>query len=100
MQKEQIDTDVAQNGEKEIEEAKDMMESDTEEALLEPRFKYSRILNNVPEILRKDMATCMAIHDKFAAVGSRSGTVYIFDHFGSLHPENVRFDSFLPYLMR
>ncbi|VDK80649.1 unnamed protein product [Onchocerca ochengi] len=89
MQKEQIDTDVAQNGKEEMEEAQEMMESDTEEALLEPRFKYSRILNNVPEILRKDMATCMAIHDKFVAVGSRSGSVYIIDHLGSLHPENV-----------
>uniref|UniRef100_A0A0R3RXB1 RING-type domain-containing protein n=1 Tax=Elaeophora elaphi TaxID=1147741 RepID=A0A0R3RXB1_9BILA len=86
MQKGQVNTDVAQFG---GEEGKDRMESDTEEALLEPRFKYSRILNNVPGILRKDMATCMAIHDKFAAVGSRSGSVYIIDHFGSLHPENT-----------
>lgn len=42
------------------------------------------------------MATCMAIHDKFAAVGGRSGSVYIIDHFGSLHPENVRFNSCVP----
>ncbi|KAM3727480.1 Vacuolar protein sorting-associated protein [Dirofilaria immitis] len=90
MQKVQIDTDVAQTDEKkEIEEGRDIADSDAEEALLEPRFKYSRILNNVPEILRKDMATCMAIHDKFAAVGSRSGNVYIIDHFGSLHPEST-----------
>ncbi|VIO99680.1 Vacuolar assembly protein VPS41 homolog, putative [Brugia malayi] len=70
-------------------EKSDRMESDIEEMLLEPRFKYSRILNNVPGILRKDMATCMAIHDKFAALGSRSGNVYIIDHFGSLHPEST-----------
>ncbi|VDN43380.1 unnamed protein product [Gongylonema pulchrum] len=65
-------------------------DSDVEEVLLEPRFKYSRILNSVPAILRQDAATCMAIHDKFAALGSRSGYVYIVDHFGNLHPENVR----------
>ncbi|KAK6113842.1 WD domain G-beta repeat family protein [Brugia pahangi] len=79
MQEEQIDED----------EKSDRMESDIEEMLLEPRFKYSRILNNVPGILRKDMATCMAIHDKFAALGSHSGNVYIIDHFGSLHPEST-----------
>uniref|UniRef100_A0A1I8EKL1 Vps39_2 domain-containing protein n=1 Tax=Wuchereria bancrofti TaxID=6293 RepID=A0A1I8EKL1_WUCBA len=86
MQEEQIDTDVVQIDE---EEKSDRMESDIEETLLEPRFKYSRILNNVPGILRKDMATCMAVHDKFVAVGSRSGNVYIIDHFGSLHPEST-----------
>lgn len=47
MQKEQADRNVAQIGE---EEEKDKMESDTEETLLEPRFKYSRILNNVPGV--------------------------------------------------
>ncbi|VDK80996.1 unnamed protein product [Litomosoides sigmodontis] len=87
MQKKKVDIDVAQTGQDDIEGEE--IESDSEETLLEPRFKYSRILNNVPGILRKDMATCMAIHDKFAAVGSRSGSVYIIDHFGSLHPENT-----------
>lgn len=42
------------------------------------------------------MATCMAVHDKFAAVGSRSGSVYIIDHFGSLHPENVSSECSVP----
>uniref|UniRef100_A0A915PHX3 Vacuolar import/degradation Vid27 C-terminal domain-containing protein n=1 Tax=Setaria digitata TaxID=48799 RepID=A0A915PHX3_9BILA len=89
MQKE-IDTDEVPTAvEKNMEREASTVESDTEETLLEPRFKYSRILNNVPAILRKDMATCMAIHDKFAALGSRSGNIYIIDHFGSLHPENT-----------
>ncbi|VDM99397.1 unnamed protein product [Thelazia callipaeda] len=65
------------------------VESEAGEVLLEPRFKYSRILNNVPVILRKDMATCLAIHDKFVALGSRSGNIYVFDHFGNLHPEST-----------
>lgn len=46
MQKEQVDVHVTQTEK----EKKDNMESDTEETLLEPRFKYSRILNNVPGV--------------------------------------------------
>ncbi|EFO27177.1 hypothetical protein LOAG_01302 [Loa loa] len=48
MQKEQVNTDVAQIDE----EKNNKVESDIEEVLLEPRFKYSRILNNIPGTAR------------------------------------------------
>uniref|UniRef100_A0A0N5AMX6 RING-type domain-containing protein n=1 Tax=Syphacia muris TaxID=451379 RepID=A0A0N5AMX6_9BILA len=60
-----------------------------EEVLLEPRFRYSRILNSIPSILAKDSASCMTIHDKFIAIGSHAGYIYIFDHLGNLHSENT-----------
>ncbi|VDD86824.1 unnamed protein product [Enterobius vermicularis] len=62
---------------------------DDEEMLLEPRFKYTRILNNMPSILAKDSASSIAVHDKFIAIGSQNGYVYIIDHLGNLHPENT-----------
>lgn len=50
MQKKKVDIDVAQTGKEEEEEEEEKTESDSEETLLEPRFKYSRVLNNVPGV--------------------------------------------------
>lgn len=36
-------------------------EEDTEE---EPKLKYERLTNGVTEILQKDAASCMTVHDK------------------------------------
>lgn len=38
-----------------------VQEEDTEE---EPKLKYERLTNGVTEILQKDAASCMTVHDK------------------------------------
>ncbi|KAI1704545.1 hypothetical protein DdX_14179 [Ditylenchus destructor] len=60
---------------------------DEEEVLIEPRFKYSRTLNDVSKVLENDSPSCIAIHDKFIAMGCQSGRIYLFDHLGNGHME-------------
>uniref|UniRef100_A0A915D1U2 Vacuolar protein sorting-associated protein 41 homolog n=1 Tax=Ditylenchus dipsaci TaxID=166011 RepID=A0A915D1U2_9BILA len=62
-------------------------DDEEEEVLIEPRFKYSRILNDVSRILEGDPASCIAVHDKFIAIGGLSGRIYLFDHMGNTHME-------------
>ncbi|VDK49048.1 unnamed protein product [Anisakis simplex] len=64
-------------------------DEDEEEVLLEPRFTYSRILNNIPSVFLKDSATCIAVHDKFIAIGTQTGHIHIFDHLGNIHSEST-----------
>eukprot|EP01052_Picozoa_sp_SAG31_P063709 SAG31_NODE_22625_length_521_cov_1.362559_1_plen_76_part_10 len=53
-------------------------ESDSEEAE-EPLLKYQRIGASVAEILQRDRASCLRTHEKFLAVGTQNGFVYILD---------------------
>jgi hypothetical protein len=63
-------------------------DEDEEGEVIEPRFKYQRVLGNVAKTLERDSATCMAVHDKFLAIGFSSGMIGFFDHFGNAHFEN------------
>uniref|UniRef100_A0A4W3IZ86 Vacuolar protein sorting-associated protein 41 homolog n=1 Tax=Callorhinchus milii TaxID=7868 RepID=A0A4W3IZ86_CALMI len=45
----------------------------------EPKLKYERLANGVTEILKKDAASCMTVHDKFLALGTHQGKVYLLD---------------------
>lgn len=58
-----------------------------EEEIVEPRFKYERLLGDVSRTLEKDSASCIAVHEKFLAIGFSSGRVGFFDHFGNGHFE-------------
>nr|CAB3267642.1 Vacuolar protein sorting-associated protein 41 [Phallusia mammillata] len=49
----------------------------------EPQLKYDRMGNDLLEILRKDAASCIALHEKFVALGTHWGTVHILDHQGN-----------------
>jgi hypothetical protein len=60
---------------------------DDDELLVEPRFKYERILDDVAKTLDRDSASCIAVHDKFLAIGFSSGRVCFFDHLGHGHFE-------------
>ncbi|XP_075683045.1 vacuolar protein sorting-associated protein 41 homolog isoform X2 [Rhinoderma darwinii] len=51
-------------------------EDDTEE---EPKLKYERLSNGVTEILQEDAASCMTVHEKFLAMGTHNGKVYLLD---------------------
>lgn len=50
-----------------------------EEADEEPKLKYVRLGASVFDILQKDSATCMAVHEKFLALGTNWGVIYIID---------------------
>ncbi|XP_032875860.1 vacuolar protein sorting-associated protein 41 homolog isoform X1 [Amblyraja radiata] len=54
-------------------------ESEEEESEEEPKLKYERLGNGVTEILQKDAASCMIVHDKFLALGTHHGKVYLLD---------------------
>lgn len=63
-------------------ESSDQELSDEEEEM-EPKLRYERILNDMPEILRHGAASCIAVHPKFIALGMHGGMVYILDHQGN-----------------
>uniref|UniRef100_A0A803SMK4 Vacuolar protein sorting-associated protein 41 homolog n=1 Tax=Anolis carolinensis TaxID=28377 RepID=A0A803SMK4_ANOCA len=56
-------------------------EDDSEE---EPKLKYERLSNGVTEILQKDVASCMTVHEKFLALGTHYGKVYLLDVQGNI----------------
>lgn len=62
--------------------------SSDEEEVIEPRFKYERILGDVVKKLERDSATCIVVHDKFLAIGFSSGRIGFFDHLGNAHFES------------
>ncbi|XP_025785570.1 vacuolar protein sorting-associated protein 41 homolog [Puma concolor] len=65
-----------------LEESTD--ESEEEESEEEPKLKYERLSNGVTEILQKDAAGCMTVHDKFLALGTHYGKVYLLDVQGNI----------------
>ncbi|XP_051024063.1 vacuolar protein sorting-associated protein 41 homolog isoform X2 [Acomys russatus] len=64
-----------------LEESTDESEEESEE---EPKLKYERLSNGVTEILQKDAASCMTVHDKFLALGTHYGKVYLLDVQGNI----------------
>ncbi|XP_035173483.1 vacuolar protein sorting-associated protein 41 homolog isoform X3 [Oxyura jamaicensis] len=58
-----------------------MLEDESEE---EPKLKYERLSNGVTEILQKDAASCMTVHEKFLALGTHYGKVYLLDVQGNI----------------
>ncbi|XP_060051821.1 vacuolar protein sorting-associated protein 41 homolog isoform X2 [Erinaceus europaeus] len=65
-----------------LEESTD--ESEEGESEEEPRLKYERLSNGVTEILQKDAASCMTVQDKFLALGTHYGKVYLLDVQGNI----------------
>lgn len=59
------------------------LSDEEEEEEMEPKLRYERILNDMPEILRHGAASCIAVHPKFIALGMHGGMVYILDHQGN-----------------
>nr|XP_009677728.1 PREDICTED: vacuolar protein sorting-associated protein 41 homolog isoform X3 [Struthio camelus australis] len=59
----------------------DNKEDESEE---EPKLKYERLSNGVTEILQKDAASCMTVHEKFLALGTHYGKVYLLDVQGNI----------------
>ncbi|XP_041103206.1 vacuolar protein sorting-associated protein 41 homolog isoform X1 [Polyodon spathula] len=74
--------EVEEQGQKSSEESSD--ESEEEENEEEPKLKYERLTNGVTEILQKDAASCMTVHDKFLALGTHFGKVFLLDIQGNV----------------
>ncbi|CAG2113369.1 unnamed protein product [Medioppia subpectinata] len=55
-------------------------ESDEE---VEPKLTYERITNDVSAILKKESATCLAVHSRFIALGTHLGKINIIDVLGN-----------------
>ncbi|KAJ7322684.1 hypothetical protein JRQ81_018971, partial [Phrynocephalus forsythii] len=64
------------------EESTDESEEDDSEE--EPKLKYERLSNGVTEVLQKDVASCMTVHEKFLALGTHYGKVYLLDVQGNI----------------
>ncbi|KAI6191703.1 RING-type domain-containing protein [Aphelenchoides bicaudatus] len=58
-----------------------------DDEVVEPRFKYERIIGDAAKTLDKDAASCVAVHDKFLVIGFSTGRVGFFDHLGNGHFE-------------
>uniref|UniRef100_A0A673ZU31 Vacuolar protein sorting-associated protein 41 homolog n=1 Tax=Salmo trutta TaxID=8032 RepID=A0A673ZU31_SALTR len=71
-----------EKGRKPSEESTD--DSEEEDSEEEPKLKYERLANGVTEILQKDAASCMTVHDKFLALGTHFGKVFLLDIQGNL----------------
>uniref|UniRef100_A0A4W6CPV5 VPS41 subunit of HOPS complex n=1 Tax=Lates calcarifer TaxID=8187 RepID=A0A4W6CPV5_LATCA len=71
-----------EEGRKPSEESTD--ESEEEDSEEEPKLKYERLFNGVTEILQKDAASCMTVHDKFLALGTHFGKVFLLDIQGNV----------------
>ncbi|CAO1634395.1 unnamed protein product [Parajaminaea phylloscopi] len=50
----------------------------------EPSLKYQRLKGSIPDILKKDSASAFAVSDKFLALGTHAGMVFIIDFSGNL----------------
>eukprot|EP00124_Ichthyophonus_hoferi_P001738 Ihof_evm10s99 gene=Ihof_evmTU10s99 len=60
------------------------IEDENEDEVFEPRLKYQRLLGDIPDILNKDYASCMATCDRFLALGTHWGLVIILDFTGNV----------------
>ncbi|XP_013908592.1 PREDICTED: vacuolar protein sorting-associated protein 41 homolog [Thamnophis sirtalis] len=90
---------MAETAEKEPmsdEETTDESEEDISEE--EPKLKYERLSNGVGEIIQKDVASCMTIHEKFLALGTHYGKVYLLDVQGNITQKfDIVSTNYLPY---
>ncbi|XP_077125384.1 vacuolar protein sorting-associated protein 41 homolog isoform X2 [Ranitomeya variabilis] len=77
---------TAQDAMSHEESTEESEEDDSEE---EPKLKYERLSNGVTDILQDDAASCMTVHEKFLALGTHSGKVYLLDIQGNM---TQRFD--------
>ncbi|XP_072009383.1 vacuolar protein sorting-associated protein 41 homolog isoform X1 [Engystomops pustulosus] len=64
-------------------------ESEEDDSEEEPKLKYERLSNGVSDILQEDAASCMTVHEKFLALGTHNGKVYLLDIQGNM---TQRFD--------
>ncbi|KAJ7583660.1 vacuolar assembling protein VPS41 [Mycena floridula] len=64
--------DESESSHEELEESDDELDE-------EPALKYERILGNIPELLKKDSASALAISNNIVALGTHAGFLHILD---------------------
>ena len=60
--------------------------SDSDEEETEPKLKYERLSADLKAILKKDVASCLAVHNKFLILGSHWGVTHLLDAMGNSLP--------------
>eukprot|EP01135_Chromosphaera_perkinsii_P002515 Nk52_evm31s224 gene=Nk52_evmTU31s224 len=70
-------------GEVESEDSSGSSSEEEEEEDDEPKLKYQRLGGILTEVLQKNAATCLAVDDKFLALGTQWGSIYILDFDGN-----------------
>ena len=60
--------------------------SDSDEEEIEPKLKYERLSSDLKAILKKDVASCLAVHSKFLILGSHWGVIHLLDAMGNCLP--------------
>lgn len=58
-------------------------ETDDDERDEEPKLKYERLGNSMLDILKTDFASCMCVFERFLALGTRSGKIFVLDFNGN-----------------
>ncbi|XP_030377032.1 vacuolar protein sorting-associated protein 41 homolog [Scaptodrosophila lebanonensis] len=66
--------------------------STEEEEDVEPKFKYTRMGNDLKKILNTDLITCSSVHPKFLIFGTKRGRVHLLDHQGNCVETNLSND--------
>eukprot|EP00960_Hanusia_phi_P075784 768466-Hanusia_phi.AAC.5 len=61
----------------------DSLEEEEEEEEEEPRLKYQRLGNSASDILKRESASAVRLHEKFLALGTVEGWIYILDFDGN-----------------
>ena len=67
-------------------ESESETDSDDEEEEAEPKLKYERLSSDLKAILKKDVASCLAVHSKFLILGTHWGVIHILDAMGNCLP--------------
>eukprot|EP01133_Synstelium_polycarpum_P008140 gene8140-9554_t len=88
-EEEEVEYEEVEEEEEEEEEETEYVEGEQEDDI-EPILNYTRLGHGVTEILKKDAASCMAVHPKFIVLGTHWGSITIHDFEGD---EIKRFDS-------
>ncbi|CAI2357086.1 unnamed protein product [Caenorhabditis sp. 36 PRJEB53466] len=82
--------EVTQDGSLTMETTFDTDPEDDDEPPLEPRFKYERLKGEESMTFMKTASfTAIDLHDKFLAIGTSKGFIYILDHHGYGDFDNV-----------
>lgn len=66
-----------------IENSTEHGEEDEDEDDVEPKLTYDRVGNDVLNILKTDSASCLTLYERFFALGTQQGRIYIFDFQGN-----------------
>ncbi|KAI1300178.1 Vacuolar protein sorting-associated protein 41 -like protein [Halotydeus destructor] len=89
-EKEDLDDSNLELSENEVAVTDDENDEDESEDV-EPRLIYERIENEVKQIVEKDAISSVCVHEKFVAIGTHWGKIFILDQLGTRFIGNLYF---------